>query len=77
MNEKGLIVGVLYLPGFAEFQPYDPAQANISMSSVKFANFVLTEFARVDEVREGLKKILAVPVPERALWGPAPTFTVY
>jgi penicillin V acylase-like amidase (Ntn superfamily) len=27
MNERGLVVGVLYLPGFAEFQPYDPAHA--------------------------------------------------
>lgn len=26
-NERGLVVGVLYLPGFAEFQPYDPAHA--------------------------------------------------
>lgn len=72
MNEKGLVVGVLYLPGFAEFQPYDPAQANTSMSSAELANFVLTEFATVDEVREGLKKIRVVPVPEPALGGPAP-----
>ena len=27
MNERGLVVGVLYLPCFAEFQPYDPAHA--------------------------------------------------
>jgi len=72
MNEKGLVVGVLYLPGFAEFQPYDPALASISMGSAEFANYVLTEFATVDEVREGLKKIRVVPVPEPALGGPAP-----
>lgn len=73
MNEKGLVVGVLYLPGFAEYQPYDPAQAKISMSSLDFANYVLTEFATVDEVREGLKKMRVVPVPEPALGGiPAP-----
>ena len=29
MNERGLIVGVLYHPGFAEYQPYDPDQARI------------------------------------------------
>jgi choloylglycine hydrolase len=73
MNEKGLVVGVLYLPGFSEFQPYDPALANISMSSAEFGNYVLTEFATVNEVREGLKKISVVPVPEPALGGiPAP-----
>ena len=26
MNEKGLVVGVLYHPGFAEYQPYDANQ---------------------------------------------------
>jgi len=72
MNEKGLVAGVLYLPGFAEFQPYDPAQVNISISSLELANYVLTQFATVDEVREGLKKIRVVPVPEPALGGPAP-----
>ena len=72
MNEKGLVVGALYLPGFAEYQTYDPAQADISMSSLDLANFVLTQFATVDEVREGLKHIRVVPVPEPALGGPAP-----
>ncbi len=72
MNEKGLVVGVLYLPGFAEFQPYDPDQAGISMGPLDLANYVLTQFAAVDEVREGLKKIRVVPVPEPVLGGPAP-----
>jgi choloylglycine hydrolase len=77
MNEKGLVVGVLYLPGFSEFQPYDPALANISMSSAEFGNYVLTEFATVNEVREGLKKIRVVPVPEPALGGiPAPFHSI-
>ena len=72
MNEKGLVVGVLYLPGFAEFQPYDPALANKSMGSAELANYVLTEFATVEEAREGLKKIRVVPIPEPALGIPAP-----
>jgi choloylglycine hydrolase len=73
MNEKGLVVGVLYHPGFAEYQPYDPALASISMGPTDFGNFVLTQFATVDEVREGLKSIRVVPVPEPVLGGiPAP-----
>jgi choloylglycine hydrolase len=73
MNEKGLVVGVLYHPGFAEYQSYDPAKANISMGPTDFPNFVLTQFATVDQVREGLKKIRVVPVPEPVLGGiPAP-----
>lgn len=72
MNEKGLIVGALYLPGFAEYQPYDPAQASVSISSLDLANYVLTQYATAAEVREGLKDVRVVPVPEPALGGPAP-----
>ena len=64
---------MFYLPGFTEFQPYDPDQADISMSSLDMANYVLTQFATVEEVREGLEKVRVVPVPEPALGGiPAP-----
>ncbi len=72
MNEEGLVVGVLYLPGFAEFQPYDPTLADISMSSADLANYILTKFATVDEVREGLTKIRVVPVVEPVLGEPPP-----
>jgi choloylglycine hydrolase len=73
MNEKGLVAGALYLPGFAEYQSYDPAQASISMGPTEFTNFVLTQFATVDEVREGLKKVRVVAIPEPVLGGiPAP-----
>lgn len=72
MNEEGLVVGVLYLPGFAEFQPHDPTLADISMSSAELANYILTKFATVDEVREGLTKIRVVPVVEPARGGPPP-----
>jgi choloylglycine hydrolase len=72
MNEKGLVVGALYLPGFAMYQRYDPGQAKISMSSLDLANYVLTQFATVNEVHEGLKKIRVVPVLEPVLGIPAP-----
>jgi len=72
MNEKGLVVGALYIPGFVEFQPYNTDQANISISPSEFINYVLAEYATVDEVREGLKNIRVVPVPEPALNGPPP-----
>lgn len=73
LNEKGLAVGVLYHPGFAEYQPYDPNRADISMGPTDFGNYVLTQFATVEEVREGMKKVRIVPVPEPVLGGvPAP-----
>ena len=62
LNEKGLAVSVLYLPGFTEYQPYDPKQADKSMSSIDLPMWILTNFATVDKVREGLPKVKVVPV---------------
>jgi choloylglycine hydrolase len=77
MNEKGLVVGVLFFPGFAEFQAYDPVQADISISNLEVANFILTKFETVNEVREGLKKVKVVSIDEPALGGAVPIhFTV-
>jgi choloylglycine hydrolase len=72
MNEKGLVVGVLYLPGFAEFQPYDPETADRSMGPSDLASYLLTEFATVDELRAGLEDVRVVPIPEPALGGITP-----
>jgi len=72
INEKGLIVGVLYIPGFFEYQPYDAAKAGVSMGSQDVGNYILSSFATVDEVRKGMKNVRVVDVPEPALGGPAP-----
>lgn len=66
MNEKGLVVGALYFPGFAEFQPYDPAKAGNALSSVQLPAWILSQFSTVDEVRAAITtiRIVAVPLPE-------------
>ncbi len=72
MNEKGLVVGVLYHPGFAKYRPYDPELADISMGPTDVASYLLTQFATVDEVREGMKEVRVVPIPEAAIGGIPP-----
>lgn len=67
MNEKGLAINLLYLPGFAKYQTYDPAQADISISPTDFMTYTASQFATVDEVKEGLKNVRVVPVVEPAL----------
>lgn len=62
INEKGLAVSALYLPGFTEYQTYDPEQSDKSMSSLDVPMWILTNFSSIDEVREGLPKVRVVPV---------------
>jgi len=54
MNEKGLTVGLFYHPGFAEYQDYDPAQAAQSLGPTDVGQYLLTNYATVDEVRSAL-----------------------
>ena len=72
MNENGLAVGLFYHPGFAEYQVYDPALAAQSLGPTDVGQYLLTNFATVDEVRAALAKVRVVPVVEPALGFAAP-----
>jgi len=63
MNEKGLVVGMLLFPGFANYQPYDAALSAKTLANFEVANWMLSNFATVNEVREGLKGIRVCDAP--------------
>jgi choloylglycine hydrolase len=67
MNEKGLDVGLFYHPDFAQYQAYDPEKASQSLGPTNLGQYLLTNFATVDEVREAMGKIRVVAVVEPAL----------
>jgi choloylglycine hydrolase len=67
MNEKGLAVGVFYHPDFAEYNTYIPEQAARTLGPSDVAQFLLTQFASVDEVRAAMASVRVVPVVEPAL----------
>ena len=72
MNEKGLVAGLFYHPGFAEYADYDPATANQSMAPTDIMQYILSNYSNVDEVRQGIQNIKVVKVIEEALGFPAP-----
>lgn len=73
INEKGLAVSMLYLPGFAEYQPYTIETASRSISQNQLALWVLTNCASIADLRYKLPAIRVVPVPEESIGGiPAP-----
>lgn len=67
MNEKGLSIGLLYFPGFAEYAKATPQNAAHAMAPHEFGNWVLGNFASVDEVRAGLRDVAIVPTPAPVL----------
>ncbi|MGC1379661.1 MAG: choloylglycine hydrolase family protein, partial [Candidatus Baltobacteraceae bacterium] len=60
MNEAGLTVGVLFYPGFAEYQEPNAAENATTITNVDVANYVLGNFATVDEVRKALPNLRVV-----------------
>ncbi len=72
LNEKGLSVGLLYLPGFAEYQPYEPSKASQSMGPLDVIQYILTTTSTVDEARKAIEGVIVVPVVEEVLGMPAP-----
>lgn len=61
LNEKGLGFGALYLPGETKYQDVGPGAAARALSNARFGNWVLSNFATVDEVRNAL--------PDVTVWG--------
>jgi choloylglycine hydrolase len=58
LNEKGLGIGALYLPGETEYQTVQPGQEGKALANTDFVQWVLGGFADVDEVRAALKDVV-------------------
>ena len=67
MNEKGLAAGGFYHPGFAEYFDFNKEDANISISPLDVVNYILSNYASVEEVKRGIFNIRIVSVPEEKL----------
>jgi choloylglycine hydrolase len=76
MNDAGLACGAFYFPTFAEYTPLTSENQSKALSPVDFNNWVLAQFATVDEVRKAIenKEVVIVPTVLEG-WGPtAPPF---
>jgi choloylglycine hydrolase len=69
LNEEGLYVGVYYLPGFAEYATYDPADAENSMSVGDLMQWMLSSFKTVDELLAELQSVKVVGVKNEDFGG--------
>ena len=58
VNEAGLTVGAFYFPDYAQYAEITGANQSKAVSSPEFPNYLLTQFATVDEVRQGLADVV-------------------
>ena len=67
MNEKGLAIGLFYLPGFTAYPDYNKSEALNTISSQEVCGYILSQFKDVDEVKEGMQNVNVVGVIEGVL----------
>lgn len=72
INEKGLAAGMFFFPNLAKFQEVTPEEAANSIASYELVNYILTQFATIDEVKAGLPKIKVSNAELAVFKGPAP-----
>lgn len=63
MNSAGLSCGAFYFPTIAEYTPLTKENQSKALSPVDFNNWVLAQFATVDEVRKAIENNEVVIVP--------------
>jgi choloylglycine hydrolase len=56
-------VGTFYFPYFAEYTPITTKNKSKALSPVDFPNWILSQFATIDEVRQSIEEKCAIIVP--------------
>lgn len=69
MNEKGLYVGVYYLPGFAEYAEFDKNKADQSLSVGDLMQWLLASFQSVEEVKNSINDVIVIDVKNEEFGG--------
>jgi len=71
LNEKGLAVGTFYFPGYAKYADLTPQNQANALSAMDFPNWILTQFATVEEVKDALAHVVIVSTIDKQ-WGDQP-----
>ena len=57
VNEAGLSAGLFFFPQYGEYAPYDSSQNDKTLCDMQFVSWVLSQFSKIDQVKEALSKI--------------------
>ncbi len=69
MNEKGMYVGALYLPGYASYPKGTAKDAAKSMAPEDYVAWLLGNFSTVAEVKQNYNKVILVQNPQQEIGG--------
>jgi choloylglycine hydrolase len=58
LNEAGLSVHLLLLPGFAKYQEVDPQETARALAHIEVGNWILSNFATIEEVKTAIQNVV-------------------
>lgn len=73
INEAGLNAGLFYFPNFGSLAKFDAKNKTNSIADMELVGWILSSFATVDEVKEGLKDVKVVNISYDENGNPLPT----
>lgn len=69
VNEKGLYIGGLYLPGYSSYPENSPQIESRALAPEDYGTWLLANFANVEEVKAGFDKAVMVKSPNAVIGG--------
>ncbi len=66
VNEAGLSAGLFFFPRYGSYQEYDPAKNDTTMIDMQLAQWILSSFSSIDEVKEAISSVRIVGTAEDA-----------
>jgi len=76
INDQGLYVGLFYSPDYASYPDATKENSARAMAPHEYANWLLGNFANIDEVKANFDKVALVPVVVDAIKQAAPVHFV-
>ena len=76
INDQGLYVGLFYFPGYASYADVTKDNSAHAMAPHEYANWLLGNFANIEEVKANFNKVALVPVVIEAIEQAAPVHFV-
>ena len=65
INEEGLAAGLFYFPDYGEYEKYDAAKKDRTISDLQLVSYILGKCRTVDEVKEAVKDLHVVTIDPR------------
>jgi len=69
MNEKGVYVGALYLPGYASYPKVKAETSSKSMAPEDYVAWLLGNFSSVEEIKKNYNNVILVQNPQKEIGG--------